>query len=178
MLRERGTTKSDRLPSYNMERRSQSLGISRPGPSMPPTKCLALNDNCRSKVPTSTGTTLASPAGRTAGSRPGDSPGQHSISAHDPPGRGPTLFDHHRALPPCSTRMPKGLLNTSPKVARCYQGGCSSANAPSMDTFLEDLTRNADRVFYFDEGQKLRRSLFPKVYPRAHKRRTSLKAWT
>jgi len=24
--------------------------------------------------------------------------------------------------------------------------------SPGTDTFLEDMTRNADRVFYFDEG--------------------------
>jgi hypothetical protein len=26
--------------------------------------------------------------------------------------------------------------------------------SPGTDPFLEDLTRNADRVFYFDEGPK------------------------
>jgi hypothetical protein len=25
--------------------------------------------------------------------------------------------------------------------------------SPVTDTFLEDMTKNADRVFYFDEGQ-------------------------
>jgi len=25
--------------------------------------------------------------------------------------------------------------------------------SPGTDTFLEDMTKNADRVFYFDEGQ-------------------------
>ena len=27
-------------------------------------------------------------------------------------------------------------------------------HSPGTDTFIEDLTRNADRVFYFDEGLK------------------------
>ena len=26
--------------------------------------------------------------------------------------------------------------------------------SPGTDTFLEDMTRNADRVFYFDEGPR------------------------
>ena len=38
--------------------------------------------------------------------------------------------------------------------------------SPRTDTLLEDLTRNADRVFYFDEG------------PRAQKSQTTLEAWT
>jgi len=28
--------------------------------------------------------------------------------------------------------------------------------SPRTDTFLEDMTRNADRVIYFDEGRELR----------------------
>ena len=43
--------------------------------------------------------------------------------------------------------------------------------SPGTDTFLEDMTRNADRVFYFDEGQELRQSLFRKLI---QKRRSSL----
>jgi hypothetical protein len=30
--------------------------------------------------------------------------------------------------------------------------------SPGTDTFLEDLTRNADRVFYFDEGPRAQKS--------------------
>jgi hypothetical protein len=36
--------------------------------------------------------------------------------------------------------------------------------SPGTDTFLEDLTKNADRVFYFDEGQELSRSSFRKLF--------------
>lgn len=34
--------------------------------------------------------------------------------------------------------------------------------SPGTDTFLEDMTRNADRVFYFKDGPELQRSLFRK----------------
>ena len=147
----------------------KSLGISRPGPSMPPTKCLALNNNCSSKVPTSTGTTLASLSGWTAGSRPGDSPGQHSISAHDPPGGGPTLIDHHRALPLLYEDAQGMIEYVSQGLHDATKEAAVLLTHPAWTRSCRILTRNADRVFYFDEGQKLRRSLFPKVYTRAQK---------
>ena len=46
--------------------------------------------------------------------------------------------------------------------------------SPGTDTFLEDMTRNADLVFYFDEGQELRRSLFRKLI---QKRRRARERW-
>jgi hypothetical protein len=32
--------------------------------------------------------------------------------------------------------------------------------SPGTDTFLDELTRNADRVFYFDEGPKYDEAYF------------------
>ena len=46
--------------------------------------------------------------------------------------------------------------------------------SPGTDTFLEDMTRNADRVFYFDEGPELRRSLFRKLIQKRRRARTPL----
>ena len=43
--------------------------------------------------------------------------------------------------------------------------------SPRTDTFLEDMTRNADRVFYSDEGQEL---LFRKLI---QKRRRARPPW-
>lgn len=170
MLRERGT-KSDRLPSYNMELRSQSLGIS------PPRSFQCHRRNVRpsttivsSKVPRSTGTTLASLAGWAAVPDLEIRRANTSISAHDPPGTGQKLLDHHRALP-LLCEDAQGMIEYVSKVARCHQEGCCSANAPSMDRFLRDPTTNADRVSYFDEGQKLRRSIKPKAYTRVHRAR-------
>jgi hypothetical protein len=37
--------------------------------------------------------------------------------------------------------------------------------SPGTDTFLEDLTRNADRVFYFEEGPRAAPKLISKAYP-------------
>jgi hypothetical protein len=48
--------------------------------------------------------------------------------------------------------------------------------SPGTDTFLEDLTRNADRVFYFDEGPRAEPKLISKAYPRAQKSQTTLGA--
>ena len=38
-----------------------------------------------------------------------------------------------------------------------------------IDTLLEDPTRNADRVFYFDEGPRATTKLTAKAYPIAQK---------
>ena len=40
--------------------------------------------------------------------------------------------------------------------------------SPRTDTFLEDMTRNADRVFYSDEGQEL---LFRKLIQKRRRAR-------
>ena len=50
--------------------------------------------------------------------------------------------------------------------------------SPGTDTFLEDLTRKTDRVFYFDEGPKATTRLISKAYPKAQKSQTTLEAWT
>jgi hypothetical protein len=50
--------------------------------------------------------------------------------------------------------------------------------SPGTDTFLKDLTRNADRVFYFDEGPRAAPKLVSKAYPRAQKSQRTLEAWT
>ena len=50
--------------------------------------------------------------------------------------------------------------------------------SPGTDTFLEDMTRNADRGFYFDEGPRATTKLISKAYPKAQKSQTTLEAWT
>ena len=50
--------------------------------------------------------------------------------------------------------------------------------SPGTDTFLEELTKNADRVFYFDEGPRATTKLISKAYPRAQKSQRTLEAWT
>jgi len=48
--------------------------------------------------------------------------------------------------------------------------------SPGTDTFLEDMTRNADRVFFFDEGPRATTKLISKAYPKAQKNLSTLKA--
>jgi len=48
--------------------------------------------------------------------------------------------------------------------------------SPGTDTFLEDMTRNADRVFYFDEGPRATTKLISKAYPEAQKSQRTLEA--
>jgi DNA polymerase I len=47
--------------------------------------------------------------------------------------------------------------------------------SPGTDTFLEDVTKNADRVFYFDEGPRATTKLISKAYPKAQKSQTTLR---
>ena len=47
--------------------------------------------------------------------------------------------------------------------------------SPGTDTFLEDMTRNAERST--DEGQTTT-ELISKAYPKAEKSQTTLEAWT
>ena len=46
------------------------------------------------------------------------------------------------------------------------------------DTFQEDMTKNADRVFYFDEGPRATAKLISKAYPKAQKSQMTLESWT
>ena len=50
--------------------------------------------------------------------------------------------------------------------------------SPGTDTFLEDLTRNANRVFYFNDGPIATKKLIAKAYPKAQKSQTTLEAFT
>jgi hypothetical protein len=40
------------------------------------------------------------------------------------------------------------------------------------------MARNADRVFYFDEGPRATAKLISKAYPKAQKSQTTREAWT
>jgi len=46
--------------------------------------------------------------------------------------------------------------------------------SPGKDTFLEDLTRNADRVFYFDDGPRTTPRLVTKGIFKNGKSQTTL----
>ncbi|MGD0953718.1 MAG: hypothetical protein ABR985_15240 [Methanotrichaceae archaeon] len=50
--------------------------------------------------------------------------------------------------------------------------------SPGSDPFLEDLARNADRVWYFDEGPRASPRLVTKAFPKAEKSQTTLEAFT
>ncbi len=48
--------------------------------------------------------------------------------------------------------------------------------SPGSNPFLEELVRNADRVWYFDEGPRASARLVTKAFPKAEKRQTTLEA--
>ena len=50
--------------------------------------------------------------------------------------------------------------------------------SPGTDTFLEELARNADRVWYFDEGPRASPRLVTKAFPKAERSQTTLEAFT
>jgi hypothetical protein len=50
--------------------------------------------------------------------------------------------------------------------------------SPGIDRFLADMTGNADRIIYFNEGPRATTKLISKAYPKAQKSQTTLEAWT
>jgi hypothetical protein len=46
------------------------------------------------------------------------------------------------------------------------------------DTFLKELARNADRIWYFDEGPRASPRLVTKAFPKAEKSQTTLEAFS
>ena len=73
---------------------------------------------------------------------------------------------------PCSTRTPKGWWSTSPKGCTMLQKKAAVLlYSPGTDTFLEDMTRNADRVFYFDEGPRAKTKLISKLIQKRRRSR-------
>lgn len=50
--------------------------------------------------------------------------------------------------------------------------------APGLDPFLEELARNADRVWYFEEGPRATPRLVSKAHPKAQKSQTTLEAFS
>lgn len=50
--------------------------------------------------------------------------------------------------------------------------------APGADPYLEELIKNADRVFYFEEGQRAEARVVAKALPKAQKSQTTLEAFS
>ena len=50
--------------------------------------------------------------------------------------------------------------------------------SPTVDPFLEDLMKNADRVFYFEEGPRAAPRMVAKALPKAQRDQTTLEAFS
>ncbi|MGA9097979.1 MAG: hypothetical protein WB392_03510 [Methanotrichaceae archaeon] len=50
--------------------------------------------------------------------------------------------------------------------------------APGADPYFEELVKNADRVFYFDEGPRAEARVVAKASPRTQKSQTTLEAFS
>ncbi len=50
--------------------------------------------------------------------------------------------------------------------------------APGADPYLEKLVKNADRVFYFDEGPRAEVKIAAKANPRAQRSQTTFEAFS
>ncbi len=50
--------------------------------------------------------------------------------------------------------------------------------SPGADPYFEELVKNADRVFYFDEGPRAEAKVTAKANPRAQRSQTTLEAFT
>jgi hypothetical protein len=50
--------------------------------------------------------------------------------------------------------------------------------APRVDPYFEDLTKNADRIFYFEEGPRAEPRIVAKAHPQDQKNQTTLEAFS
>ena len=50
--------------------------------------------------------------------------------------------------------------------------------APGSDPYFEELVKNVDRVFYFDEGPRAEARVTARGNPRAQRSQTTLDAFT
>lgn len=50
--------------------------------------------------------------------------------------------------------------------------------APGVDPYFEELVKNADRVFYFDEGPRAEARIAAKTGPRAQRSQITLEAFS
>jgi hypothetical protein len=50
--------------------------------------------------------------------------------------------------------------------------------APGADPYLEEMIKNADRVFYFDEGPRVEAGIVAKTSPRTQKSQTTLEVFS
>ena len=67
-------------------------------------------------------------------------------------------------------------------ISQAMRGAAKDATvllyAPGADPYFEDLTRNADRVFYFEEGPRAAPRIIAKAHPREQKSQTTLEAFS
>ena len=79
------------------------------------------------------------------------------LSAHDHSLRDPSTPLSLSSVTTCYTRLPQGMVEyVSQGLHDDAKEAAVLLYSPRTDTFLEDMTRNADRVIYFDEGRELR----------------------
>jgi hypothetical protein len=81
----------------------------------------------------------------------------------------PLLYEDAGEIPSTSPRL-CAMLPRRPQS--CF------THLEPIRSWREEMTRNADRVFYFDEGPRAVTKLISKAYPKAQKSQTTLEAWT
>ncbi len=66
----------------------------------------------------------------------------------------------------------------SQAMRECAKEASVLLYAPSADPYLEEIIKNADRVFYFDEGTKAEARIAAKAAPKTQRSQTTLEAFT
>ena len=110
--------------------------------------------------------------------RAGDPPGFHSLPAHDYPGGGSSfliIVEHDPLLYEDAQEMTEYVSQAMREAAK---DATVLLYAPGADPYFEDLTRNADRVFYFEEGPRASPRIIAKAHPREQKSQTTLEAYS
>ncbi len=66
----------------------------------------------------------------------------------------------------------------SQALREAAKGAAVLLYAPGADPYFEELVRNADRVFYFDEGPRAEARVAARGNPKAQRSQTTLEAFT
>ncbi len=66
----------------------------------------------------------------------------------------------------------------SQAMRECAKEAAVLLYAPGADPYLEELVKNADRVFYFDEGPRAEARIVAKAVPKTSRSQTTLEAFS
>jgi hypothetical protein len=81
-------------------------------------------------------------------------------------------------IPCCMMTQPRWYEYISHALGDASKDAAVLLYSPAVDPFLEALMKNADRVFYFEEGPRAAPRMAAKALPKTQKDQTTLEAFS